>query len=113
VGFKNLDWPFLNLLFLNRPGRPDVDFSVLATTYDILPIVAKGSVDLAGRVFIATKFDLQITIPKIVQADPGIIAGDQDLHIAVRVAARNCDSVDPGNLAAFGVLSTSGPHVDL
>lgn len=76
-------------------------------------VVTERRTDLAGGVLIAPVFGLETAIPKIVQSDAGIVAGDQELHLALWIVGGLHDRVDAGDLAALGIPSPSGTHMDL
>lgn len=105
--------PFRRVLFLLRQIRcsktPDIRLAVLAATNNISPAIAHARSDLAAVVLVALKFDLQTLVPEIVKPDAGVVAGDQDLDVAIRAVL----CLDPRDLAPFGILAPRGTNVDL
>jgi hypothetical protein len=52
------------------------------------------------------KLQLQAFVTKIIHANPGVIAGDEDLYIAIWIIWRECHRPNTSDLASFGVLAT-------
>jgi hypothetical protein len=76
-------------------------------------IIAEGCPNLTGRVLVAPILSLQIPIFEIVQSNSRIIAGDQQLDIAIRIVGRLPNRVDPGYLTAFGIPSPGRANMNL
>ena len=85
---------------------PDVDALVLRAAHDILPVVREGRLDLAGHVDVAFVFTGEVEVPEVVQSDPAVVGGDEDLVVIGH-------GFDPADLAAGGVLPSGRSHVDL
>ena len=60
-------------------SAPQEDTLVLRASTDVATIRGEASSDLTGQVGVALVLAHQAEVPQVIQPDPAVIAGDQDL----------------------------------
>lgn len=85
---------------------PYTNALVLRAGDDVLSIVREGRLYLTGDVHVALVLAGEVQVPEIVEADPAVVGGDEDLVVVGH-------GLDAADLAAGGVLPARGAHVDL
>lgn len=104
MSLENFDRTLVRVL-LNGTNRPYIRLAIFAPADDMLTIIAESRTNLAARILIATKLRLKGTIPEVVQSDPGIITGDQELGFPIGAVNRKGDSIDARDLATFSIAA--------
>lgn len=105
LSLKHFYSTFIRLLVVPT-RRPDVGSAVLATTYHVFPVVAKGGTDLAGVVLVSAEFCLQSPVLEVVESNSGVIARNKKLYLSIRVVGRLDNRIDACNLASLGIAPT-------
>lgn len=111
--FKHLHGTFVGRRFLRRSGWPQVGTAILTSADDMLSVVAERGANLAAGIFVAAEFGLEGAVAEVVEADARIVAGDEQLHFAVGIAAGNAHRIDARDFTALGIAAARRADVDL
>lgn len=109
---EHLHW-LLVLFRLVLHCWPNIRFAILATTYDVLRIIAEGGMNLAARIFISLEFELESFVPQVVNPYPRVVACYEQFDFGSWRSRWIVDRLYAGDLTSFGILPMRRSHMDL